>query len=57
MWVQIWQQCHTAGFGGPMRLCWPDGLSVIEQPYVTIQMFDLIADEMRASTEAKVRAG
>lgn len=40
-----------------MRLCWPDGGSVIEQPNVTIQMFDLISQEMRASTEAKVGAG
>lgn len=40
-----------------MRLCWPDGGSVIEQPFVTIQMFDLIAEEMKASMEAKVGAG
>jgi hypothetical protein len=40
-----------------MRLCWPDGLSVIEQPAVTIEMFDLIAEVVSASTEAKVRSG
>lgn len=40
-----------------MRLCWPDGLSLIEQPAVTVEMFDLISDVVAAAAEAKVRSG
>lgn len=31
-----------------MRIAWPDGLSLLEQPALTVAMFSLISDVVRA---------
>lgn len=28
-----------------MRLCWPDGKSLLEQPAITVAVFDMISDQ------------
>lgn len=36
-----------------MRLAWPDGKSLIEQPAITVNVFGLIANEMQKAAEQK----
>lgn len=36
--------------GGPHRICWPDGRSLLEQPALALAVFDMITDQkMKAS--------
>lgn len=58
-WMELWFGCHTGGFSGAMRLAWPDGKSLIEQPAITVKVFEMISDQMQKSAkqEAQVNAG
>ena len=47
--------CYGPGMMAPVRLAWPDGLSAVEQPVITIAMFELIDGEIRK--EAEVQGG
>jgi hypothetical protein len=38
-----------------MRLCWPDGKSLIEQPAIAVSVFDMITDQSLKA--AKQRTG
>jgi hypothetical protein len=49
MWLEIWSGCHTSGFAGPMRLAWPDGKSLIEQPAIAVKVFDMVGDQVSKS--------
>jgi len=42
-----------------MRLAWPDGKSLVEQPAITVKVFEMISDQMTKSAkqEAQVSAG
>ncbi len=53
MWVELWSGCHTAGFAGPVRLCWPDNKSLLEQPGVTVRMFELISGQSMKAAEGR----
>lgn len=55
-WLELWFGCHTAGFGGASRLAWPDGKSLIEQPAITVKVFEMISDQMQKK-EAQVTTG
>jgi len=52
-WIELWNGCHTSGFAGPMRLCWPDGKSLIEQPAITVRMFEMITDQSVKAAEGR----
>lgn len=36
-----------------MRLCWPDGKSLIEQPGIVVRMFDMITDQSIKAAEGR----
>lgn len=36
-----------------MRLCWPDGKSLLEQPGITVRMFDMISSQSMKATEGR----
>ena len=41
-WAELWRQCHaTSGFG-VWRTDWPDGCATLEQPSITVDVFNLI---------------
>jgi hypothetical protein len=40
-----------------MRLCWPDGKSLLEQPAIVVNVFAMISDQASKAAEAKVSAG
>lgn len=48
----LWQDCHTSGFGGPVRIAWPDGRSLLEQPAITVKVFEMISDQSTRSAKA-----
>lgn len=50
--MQLWQQCHTAGFSGAQRLCWPDGKSLLEQPAIVVTLFSLITEEVHKASKS-----
>lgn len=54
-WVRLWSTCHAFVQGAPVRLAWPDGRSTLEQPAITVLMFDLIQGEFAMELEAKVK--
>lgn len=40
-----------------MRLCWPDGKSLLEQPAIVVEVFDMLTAEAVKAGEAKAAAG
>jgi hypothetical protein len=42
----------VAGFGGPVRIAWPDGKSLLEQPAITVSVFDMITDQQLKASKA-----
>lgn len=36
-----------------MRLAWPDGKSLIEQPAITVSVFEMIGDQMTKAAAQK----
>lgn len=38
-WIMLWQGCRMMG------PAWPNGGGVIDQPAVTVRMFELISEE------------
>lgn len=56
-WLLLWRECHTGGMGGPMRLCWPDGKSLLEQPAIVVNVFAMISDQASKASEARAGAG
>jgi hypothetical protein len=42
-WVKLWSMCHAVMADGIIRTDWPDGGTAIDQPMVTVQMFDVIS--------------
>jgi hypothetical protein len=42
-WLILWIECQAPGMSGPWRAHWPDGKSVLEQPALTVAMFELIS--------------
>lgn len=41
----LWDGCHEPGFASPHRVSWPDGKSLMEQPAVTVTVFNMIGDQ------------
>ena len=41
-WLRLWNACHEAGASGPRMVAWPDGKSLMEQPAIVVDVFDLI---------------
>lgn len=52
-WVYLYLTCHSFVMGSPVRTQWPDGRSTLRQPAVTVQMFELIAEEIVKEQEAQ----
>lgn len=50
--MALWHGCHAPGFGSPVRIAWPDGKSLIEQPAITIAVFDMISDQQTKAAKA-----
>jgi hypothetical protein len=44
-WISLWRHCHNKGFVGPELREWPDGKSLMEQPKITVRMFELITEQ------------
>lgn len=36
-----------------MRICWPDGKSLIEQPGIVVRMFEMITDQSIKAAEGR----
>jgi hypothetical protein len=51
-WLTLWQGCHVPGFGSAVRTAWPDGKSLIEQPAITIAVFDMISNQQTKAAKA-----
>ena len=41
-WVVLWKQCHAMTGDGVWRVAWPDGGALIDQPALTVSMFDVV---------------
>lgn len=52
-WLELWEACHVSGFNGPMRAAWPDGKSALDQPAITVAVFDLIGDAVAKHMESE----
>jgi len=52
-WMALWGKCHAWVMGCPMRLQWPDGGSLMDQPALTVEMFELIESEWLEELEAQ----
>jgi hypothetical protein len=50
--MALWHGCHVAGFAGAQRIAWPDGKSLLEQPAITVAVFDMISDQQMKSAKA-----
>ena len=57
-WLSLWLHSVANVQGSLVRLAWPDGKSLLEQPALAVEMFALITDEARKEQEAeRQRAG
>lgn len=52
-WLGLWAHCHANIWGSLVRLAWPDGRSLLEQPALLVAMFDLIREEAVKEMEAQ----
>lgn len=52
-WLQVWSQIYQPTGFGWMRLEWPDGQCLLEQPAIAIEMLDLVGDEFMKEAQAK----
>ena len=43
-WLSLWMGCHVGGFSGAMRVDWPDGRPLTEQPCLTVRVFGVISE-------------
>lgn len=41
-WLKLWLMCHAVMTDGILRIGWPDGRCAVEQPAITVAVFDLI---------------
>jgi hypothetical protein len=51
-WVRLWSMCHVVMGDGILRTAWPDGGAAVEQPYIVVNMFELITGQVAESVKA-----
>jgi len=54
-WVSLYKSCHSFVMGDAIMRGWPDGGTVLEQPAVTVTMFDVIAEEIGKEQEQEAK--
>lgn len=52
-WLGLWSECFANVQGSLVRMAWPDGRSLVEQPSLGVEMFDLITGEAMKKQEAE----
>lgn len=52
-WLRVYGLCHSSGFSGPELRAWPDGRSLVEQPWLVVETFEVIAGQMVAEAESR----
>jgi hypothetical protein len=45
-WLRLWSACHKSGMSGPELSSWPDEGSLAEQSALTVNVFDLIDEQI-----------
>jgi hypothetical protein len=45
-WINLWQSTNQPTGYGFMRIEWPDGNSLIEQPALGVHMLELVGDQI-----------
>jgi hypothetical protein len=43
-WLRLWKCCHAATGQGIWRTSWPDDTCALQQPALTIAMFDVLSN-------------
>jgi hypothetical protein len=49
----MFSSCHAVTGMGLWQTAWPDGRSYVEQPAMTVLMFELIRDQLLAHMESE----
>lgn len=52
-WLQLWSHIYQPTGFGWVRMEWPDGGSLIEQPAIGVAMLELVGDEFMKEARAK----
>lgn len=45
-WLQLYHHCHNPGLTGLMQWCFPDGMSLNDQPNYVPEIFDVITAQI-----------
>lgn len=51
-WFKLWENSYAVSQMGVWRIAWPDGLSTLEQPAITVAMFDLIKNMLMEARDS-----
>ena len=54
-WLQLWIQIHQPTGFGWIRIEWPAGGTLFDQPAIAVAMLDLVGEQLRK--EAQVKPG
>jgi len=54
-WVALWFACHSFIQGSPLRVEFPDGRPLDEQPALLVTMFSIVEGEFAKESEAQMR--
>jgi hypothetical protein len=54
-WCRLWKMCHAVTGNGIWLIQWPDGRSLLEQPSLLLEMFEIIEDQFTAEIASSVK--
>lgn len=54
-WVEVFLRCHAATMSGWLRLEWPDGGTLSDQPALLVELFEVIHTAMIAEMSSGKR--
>lgn len=53
-WLRLWVQINQPTGFGWMRIEWPDGGCLLDQPAIAIEMLDLVGEQFMKEAQAQI---